>query len=194
MLKRITTTFIILMLLTSVSFAQKWNFDVPHSTISFSVKHLVISKTTGKFDDYSGFVMFDGKNFEKGKAEVTIQMSSINTDNSKRDDHLRSVDFFNVEKFPTMTFLSKKISKTKGDKFKMTGDLTIKGVTKEVTLDCTFNGAAEFMGDTRAGFTAHTVINRQDFNIAWENKMKDGSLIVGNDVEINLEIELVKEK
>jgi polyisoprenoid-binding protein YceI len=138
-------------------------------------------------------VIFDGKNLEKGKAEITIQMASINTDNSKRDDHLRSADFFNVEKFPTMTFKSTKITKGSGDNFKMTGNLTIKDVTKEVTLDCTFNGVIEFMGNNRAGFTAQTVINRQDFNVSWDNKLQDGSLIVGDDVTINLEIELVQE-
>ena len=133
---KITLVSVLLIVLTVTAPAQQWDFDKVHSTIGFAVRHLVISKTTGKFEDYSGQVMFDGKNLEQGSVEIAIQIASINTDDNKRDDHLRSSDFFNVEKYPVMTFKSKKITKGDGDSFQMTGDLTIKDVTKEVVLDC----------------------------------------------------------
>lgn len=193
MLRKSSIVLVLIAVLTVSSYAQHWELDKAHSNIGFSVKHLVISKIKGKFDDYSGHVMFDGKNPENGSVEITIQMTSVNTDNQKRDNHLKSSDFFEADKYPTMTFKSKKITKTGDNKYEIAGDLTIKDVTKEVTLDTEFNGALTGpMGKTRAGFAAYTKINRQDFHVAWENKLQDGSLIVGNDVEINLDIELVQ--
>jgi len=193
MFRRIAIIMIVIAAMAVTVNAQKWEFDKAHSTIGFSVRHMVISKTTGRFEDYSGNVFFDGKNFVKGKVEITIQMASINTENQKRDDHLRSADFFNAEKFPIMTFISKKVISEGDDNFKIIGDLTIKDVTKEVVLDVEFHGVVtDPWGNTKAGFTAHTTINRQDFHVAWDNKLKDGSLIVGNDVGISLEIELAE--
>jgi polyisoprenoid-binding protein YceI len=191
--KELSMVFFLVIALATVTSAQKWEFDKAHSNIGFSVKHMVISNVHGNFADYSGFVNFDGKNLKNGSAEITIQVASITTDNERRDNHLKSGDFFEVDKFPTIAFKSKKIMPGEGNKFKMVGDLTIKDVTKEVTLNCEFNGVVTGMsGDTRAGFSAQTTINRQDFNVAWDNKLKDGSLIVANEVKINLEIELVK--
>ena len=195
MLKRLTTVLVLMLAFTTLSVAQKWEFDKPHSNIGFSVRHLVITKTIGQFDDYLGYVIFDGKNVETGTVEITIHVNSINTDNQKRDDHLRSGDFFDVEKYPTMKFKSRKIIKDAGNNFKIVGDLTIKDVTKEVILDAEFNGVLTGpMGNIRAGFTAGTKINRHDFNVAWNNKLQDGTLIVGEEVDISLEIELIKEK
>jgi polyisoprenoid-binding protein YceI len=185
------------MLFVTASFAaaDTWTFDKAHSSIGFSVRHLVISKTKGYFGDYDGSVSFDGKDLSTGSVTVTIQMASIDTDNEDRDKHLRSADFFDAENNPTMTFVSKKIVPGEDNAFTMTGDLTIKGVTKEVTLDGEFYGVLDDpWGNTKAGFSATTTINRQDFNVTWENKLQDGSLVVGNDVTINLEIELTKAK
>lgn len=193
MFKRIAIIMVVFVTMAVTINAQKWEFDKAHSTIGFSVRHMVISKTIGRFEDYSGNVFFDGKNFVKGKVEITIQIASINTENQKRDDHLRSADFFNTEKFPIMTFISKKVISEGDDKFKIIGDLTIKNITKEVVLDVEFHGVVtDPWGNTKAGLAAHTTINRQDFHVAWDNKLQDGSLIVGNDVDINLEIELAK--
>ena len=193
MFRRIVIIMVVIAAMAVTVNARKWEFDKAHSTIGFSVRHMVISKTTGGFEDYSGNVFFSGENFDKGNVEITIQIASINTENQKRDDHLRSADFFNAEKFPTMTFMSKKVISEGDDKFKIIGDLTIKDVTKEVVLDVEFHGVVtDPWGNTKAGFTAGTTINRQDFNVAWDNKLKDGSLIVGNDIDINLEIELAK--
>lgn len=195
MLKRLSCIFLAVGILGASAAAQTWEFDKAHSRIGFSVRHLVISKTKGYFDDFSGQVIFDGKNLEKGTASVTIQVGSIDTDNGDRDTHLKSADFFDIEKFPTMKFTSKKITPGEGNRFTMVGDLTIKGVTREVALEGEFFGTKDdARGNTRAGFSAATTINRQDFNVTWDNKLQDGSLVVGNDVSIELEIELVKSK
>jgi polyisoprenoid-binding protein YceI len=194
-------TFLIMALVVAVmaislpAKADVWQFDKMHTRIGFSVRHMVISNVSGEFGDYSGTVNFDGKNVEGGSIEFTLQVASINTDVAKRDAHLKSPDFFDVEKYPTMIFKSKKITKGAGDKFTVVGDLTMKAVTKEVTLDCTFNGTVtDPGGNTHAGFSATTTINRQDFGVSWANKLQDGSLIVSNDVKITLDVELVKSK
>ena len=175
--------------------AEVWNIDPVHSTIGFSVRHMVISKVPGEFRDYDGQITFDGKNLAQGQVDITIQMASIDTRNEDRDKHLRSADFFDVEKFPVMTFKSKKITPGMGNAFALVGDLTIKGITREVTLNGEFNGTmVDPWGNTRAGFAAETTINRQDFNVSWSNALQDGSLVVGNGVTINLEIELIKAK
>ena len=195
MLKRVLLSAIMLLGLSLPLRAQVWNIDPAHSHVGFTVKHLVISKVAGEFRDFAGTVTFDGQDVSKGAVDVTIQMASINTANDKRDEHLRGADFFDAAKFPTMTFKSKKIIKGAADKFTMIGGLTMKGVTKEDTLDCTFNGVIiDPWGNTRAGFSASTVINRQDYGVAWSNKLADGSLVVGNDITITLEIETIKAK
>lgn len=197
MFKKVSVAFILTLALMIVSAAgvraDSWSFDKVHSSIGFSVRHMVISKTNGSFGDYSGKVVFDGKNVENGSVEITIQMNSLDTKNEKRDGHLKSPDFLDAEKFPTMTFVSKKISKKSGNYYDIVGDLTLKGVTREVTLNSEFYGSLDDpMGNTKAGFSAKTTINRQDFNVSFDSALKDGSLIVGNDVEITLDIELIK--
>ena len=195
MRKVIVTAASLLLVLASLTRAEKWELDIPHSSVGFSVRHMVVTKTHGKFNDFTGYIEFDGKNVEKGSVEVTVQIVSIDTDNEKRDDHLRSPDFFDVEKFPAMTFKSKKVIKSSSSEFKLVGDLTIKDVTKEVTFDCEFNGLIDDpMGNTRAGFSAMAKINRQDFNVKWSQKLDAGGLVVGDEVKISLEIEAVKAK
>ena len=192
MRKAIVTTASLLLVLASLTRAE---LDIPHSSVGFSVRHMVVTKTHGKFNDFTGYIEFDGKNVEKGSVEITAQVASIDTDNKKRDDHLRSPDFFDAGKFPAMTFKSKKVIKGSGSEFKLVGDLTIRDVTKEVTFDCEFNGLIDDpMGNTRAGFSATAKINRQDFNVKWSQKLDAGGLVVGDEVKISLEIEAIKAK
>ncbi len=194
MMKRLSLALLVALLAASASFAQNWGIDVAHSQIGFSVRHMVISNVSGKFTDFDGTIVFDGKNLAAGTVEFTVQAKSITTDNEKRDGHLRSPDFFAVDSFPTLTFKSKKITAGADNSFTMTGDLTMRGVTKEVTFDCTFNGTVEAFGGTRAGFTATGALNRQDFGVSWSKALDNGGLVVSNEVKINIELEVVKAK
>jgi polyisoprenoid-binding protein YceI len=195
MLKRPFFALAALIIFVSPALAQTWKIDKAHSSVSFTVQHLVISKVTGYFRDYDAAIDFDGKNLDKGSVNATVQMTSVDTDNDRRDTHLRSADFFDVEKYPTMTFVSKKIVPGDGKNFTMIGDLTIRDKTREVTFAGELNGIiTDPRGNSRAGLSATTTINRQDFGVAWANKLQDGSLVVSNDVDIQLEIEMVEEK
>ncbi len=193
MRKAAVTAASVVLAFASAATAEKWEIDIPHSSIGFSVRHMVVTKTHGKFNDFAGHIEFDGKNVEKGSVEITAQAASIDTDNEKRDNHLKSPDFFDAEKFPAVTFKSKKVVKGSGSEFKLIGDLTIKDVTKEVTFDCEFNGLInDPMGNTRAGFSATAKINRQDFNVKWSQKLDTGGLVVSDEVQIAIEIEAIK--
>ena len=175
--------------------AADWNLDPVHSAIEFSVRHLAISKIKGKFKEFEAKMVFDGKAVENGSAEFTIQVASIDTENEKRDNHLKSSDFFAAEENPTITFKSKKISAVKDGKFQITGDMTMRGVTKEVTFDCELHGVVQGPGgNTRAGFSAETTINRHDFGVSWSKTLDAGGLIVGNDVKLTLELEFIEAK
>lgn len=174
--------------------------DPAHTNVGFTVRHF-FSKVPGRFTDFAGTVQFDSKSIAASSVDVTIQATSVNTANERRDNHLRSGDFFEVEKFPTLTFKSSKITadgdKTAlapGDKFKIAGDLTIKGITKPVTLDATFLGSGSMpMGPgpavTIAGFEATTTVNRKDFNILWNRTLDQGGTMLGDDVTINIAVE-----
>ncbi len=189
-------SFIIALLLTAflASFAvagTKYTLDKAHSSAGFSVSHLVISKTSGKFNDVDGVFWVNEKDITKSSVEFTIKTASINTNDNKRDGHLKSPDFFNAEKYPTISFKSKSIAKTDAG-YQITGDLTIKDVTKEVSFPFEFNGFVEFMGTKRFGAEANLTINRQDYHVEWNKALDNGGLVVGNDVEIALHIEGVK--
>jgi polyisoprenoid-binding protein YceI len=194
MLKRVLVLTALVFAITAAAQADTWNIDPVHSTLGFTVKHMVITKVSGEFKDFTGTIDFDGKDVGGGKVELTAQSKSITTNNDKRDGHLRSPDFFAVDSFPTVTFKSKKITKGEGNNFKLTGDLTLRGVTKEVTLDCVFNGTVAAWGDTRASFSATTTINRQDFGVNWSKTLDGGGLVVSNEVVLNIELEAVKAK
>jgi len=176
------------------------DIDVVHSIVGFQVRHF-FAKTPGRFKDFTGKVAFDAKNPAASSVDVTIQATSIDTENDRRDNHLRSGDFFEVEKFPTLTFKSTKVELapgkkelTAGDAFKIQGDLTIKGITKPVTLDATYVGSGTVgiggnsMG-TVSGFEATTKVNRKDFNILWNRTLDQGGTMLGDDVTINLQVE-----
>jgi len=174
--------------------------DPTHSIVGFQVRHF-FAKTPGRFKDVDGTIVFDAQNAAASSVEVTIQATSIDTENERRDGHLRSGDFFEVEKFPTLTFKSNKVELgagksafTAGDKFKIHGDLTIKGITKPVTLDAIYVGSGQLgiggnsMG-TVAGFEATTTVNRKDYNIVWNRTLDQGGTMLGDDVIINLQVE-----
>jgi polyisoprenoid-binding protein YceI len=155
---------------------------------------MVVSRTNGRFTDFKGSVLMDLDTKEFKEIEAVIQTSSVNTNNKKRDDHLRSPDFFNVEKHPTMTFKMKSYTKS-GDQYTAIGDLTLLGVTKEISLTGTYNGAVvDPGGNTRVGFTGEGTINRKDFGMQWTKTMDKGGLVVGDTVKIRLEIEAIQEK
>jgi polyisoprenoid-binding protein YceI len=192
MVKKTAIAAIVLFALMGIANAQTWKVDPAHTSVGFTVRHMVVTKVNGQFTDFDGEINWDGKDLSKASVTFTVQSKSINTDNEKRDGHLRSADFFAVDSFPTLTFTSTKIVPGDGDKFTMTGNLTIRGVTKEVTFDCTFNGTVSAFGGERAGFSATTTINRQDFKVSWSKTLDSGGLVAGNDVIINLEVEAVK--
>ena len=173
----------------------KWKEDAAHSTIGFSVKHLLISTVKGQFNDYSVSVLSDKPDFSDAKVTVKIKAQTINTDNKQRDEHLRSADFFEADKFPEIIFVSKKIEKTGKSTFKITGDFTMKGVTKTVTLNGEIGGilAKDPWGHTKAGLTLSGEINRFDYGLNWNKAIEAGGLVVSENVKLNIELELGKE-
>lgn len=172
----------------------RYDVDRDHSAIEFRVAHMVVSKTTGRFMDYSGFIEMDPDASTVKTIEATIKTASVTTNHEKRDAHLKGPDFFNVDKHPTMTYKLKSYRKA-GDGYTAVGDLTLLGVTKEVTLTGTFNGVAKDpWGNIRAGFTAEGKLNRKDFGMNWSKTLDSGGLVVGDEVFIKLDIECIKAK
>ena len=166
----------------------RWDIDPDHSLIEFRVAHMVISKTSGRFLDYRGFVELDADAKTFKTIEATINAESINTNHEKRDGHLRNADFLDTKQFPTMIYKMKSAQK-EGESYKVVGNLTLRGVTKEVVLIGTFNGATKDpWGNTRAGFTADGKLNRKDFGMVWNKTLDTGGLVVGEDVYIHLDI------
>ncbi len=173
---------------------SKWNLDKDHTTLGFEVAHMVVSTTKGKFTEYTGVVEMDPDKQEFKTISAVIQTASVTTDHKKRDDHLRSPDFFDAKTFPTMSYKMKSYKKT-GDTYTAVGDFTLRGITKEITLTGTFNGVAKDpWGNTRAGFTAEGTINRQDYGMRFSKLLDNGGLMVGDEVKLKLEIEVIKEK
>lgn len=197
-MKRILASFatIVALSLPALASATTWNVDPDHSNIGFKVRHLMISNVKGSFDNHVCVVDIDDRDITKSKVEVTIDTASINTNVKKRDEHLRSADFFDVAKYPTMTFVSKKVAKAGKDKLKVTGDLTLHGVTKEVVLDVEgpTRESKDPWGNIRSGALASTKINRKDFGLVWNAVLETGGVAVGEEVTINLEIEMIKAK
>ncbi len=190
MLKRsiLLTTVLSFLAFGALFAGEKYQLDAAHSSANFAVQHLVISKTKGSFDDVSGSFVVNEDDITKSSIDVTIKTASVNTDDEKRDGHLKSADFFDVEKYPEIKFVSKTIAK-KGDQYVVTGDLTIKDVTKEVSFPFQFNGFMDFMGTKRFGAEGSLAINRHDFNVSWSKSLDNGGLVVGNEVQIDLYVE-----
>lgn len=195
-MKRIIALIISLALLSPLSaLAATYNLDPFHSTIQFKVKHLMITNVTGVFEKFKGAVVIDEDDIAKSKVDVSIEMASLNTNIAKRDEHLRSPDFFDVAKYPTMTFVSTKVERAGADRLKVTGNLTIKGVTKPVILsvDGPTGEIKSPQGDTRRGASATTAINRQDFGVSWNKKLDGGGIVVSDDVYISIDTELTRQ-
>ncbi|MEO1049016.1 MAG: YceI family protein [Bacteroidota bacterium] len=177
------------------SVAGDWAVDVAHSTVKFTVSHLVISEVEGNFKVYSGSVNANGNDFSNAKVDFSVDVNSIDTDNEMRDKHLKSDDFFNAAKFPTMKFKSTSFKKGKGNKYTLAGDLTIRDVTKSVKFDVTYGGTAkDGYGNTKAGFKASTTINRFDYGLKWNALTEAGGATVGKEVDIDLKLELAAKK
>jgi polyisoprenoid-binding protein YceI len=171
-----------------------WVIDNSHSAVNFSARHMMLATVRGQFEKFSGTVNFDEQNPAETTVDVVIDTTSVNTKDEKRDGHLKSPDFLDVEKFPTLTFKSKKVHQIDGDSAKLTGDLTIHGVTKEVTLDVEYLGQQKSpWGSTSAGFTASTKINREDWGLMWNVALETGGILVSKDVKIELDLEVVKQ-
>jgi len=179
-------------------FAQtKWNIDAVHSNVKFTVTHLVISEVEGSFKIFSGTINSPVPDFSNASIDFSVDINSINTDNEMRDKHLKSDDFFNAEKFPKMVFKSTSFKKISGKKYLLTGNLTIRDITKPIRVDVTFGGVAkDGYGNTKAGFKATTKINRFDYNLKWNSLTEAGGAVVGSEVDImlNLEFAQVKDK
>ena len=186
----------IVIALFSVALVQaqtNWNIDPSHSSIRFAVDHMVISEVEGIFSKYEGSVVSPKSDFSDAKINFSVDVNSVNTDNAKRDEHLRGADFFETEKYPKMTFVSTSVTKTGTGKYNLKGKLTLHGVTKEITLAMTYGGTTKDpWGNTKAGLKVTGVINRTDFGLKYNSVMEAGSLMIGEDVTITAKVELVK--
>lgn len=169
---------------------MKWSIDNAHSLAEFSVKHMMITTVKGRFGKVTGTLDFEEPGFGKSSVEAEVDVASIDTRDEKRDGHLKSADFFDVEKYPTITFKSTNVEEVRPNEFKVTGNLTIKDVTKPVTLDVEYAGQNKNpWGMTVAGFSATTTINRKDFGLNWNVALETGGWLVGDTVKISLELE-----
>lgn len=174
--------------------ADTYTVDATHSEVSFRIRHFV-SQTPGKFKDYDATFELDPANLESSRVEFVVQAASIDTDNDDRDTHLRSEDFFWVDKHATLSFRSTKIRKTGGDKFEVTGVMSIRGVEKTITVPVEFLGfIKDPWGGERAGFESTFTINRKDYGIEWNKALDAGGVILGEDVRVTLNLELVRKK
>jgi polyisoprenoid-binding protein YceI len=177
----------------STAQAQTWTIDQAHSAAHFAVRHMMVSTVRGDMGKITGTMNFDPKQPSAGSIEASIDMTGIDTREPGRDTHLKGADFFDVATFPAMTFKSKKIESLAGGGFKVTGDLTMRGVTKEVVLDVEPLRPAikDQRGATRTGTTATTTINRQDFGVKWSRMLDGGGVVVSDEVSITIDVELV---
>jgi polyisoprenoid-binding protein YceI len=189
----IPATLLVLLAMSAPAFAG-WELDPDHTAVHFKVRHLMISSVQGNFEKFKGKVEYDEKDALKASADITIDASSINTRIAKRDEHLKSPDFFDVAKYPTIAFRSTGVRKGGDGKLEMTGDLTIRGVTKPVVLkvDGPTPVAKDPWGNLRVGGSASTKINRKDFGLTWNKALETGGVAVGEEVEISIDLELVK--
>ncbi len=176
-----------------MSNTTKWALDIAHSEIQFKIKHLMITNVTGGFTKYDVQVNATGDDFTNANISFTADVASISTNNEQRDGHLKSADFFDAEKFPQITFQSTSFSKVGGD-YELQGNLTIKGVSKSVKLGVEYGGLSKDpWGNIKAGFTISGKINRTDWGLGWNAALEAGGVLVGEDVKINCEIQLIKQ-
>jgi polyisoprenoid-binding protein YceI len=172
----------------------KWVIDPTHSEVTFKVKHLVISTVSGSFSSFEGTANTDGESFEDARIDFSIDVSSINTNQTDRDAHLRSADFFDSEVYPKMTFRSVSMEKVGGDNYKLTGDLTIKDITKPVVLDVEYGGtASDFYGNYKAGFEVTGKISRKEFGLVWNAVTEAGSIVVADEIKLIMNVQFIKQ-
>lgn len=191
---KIFTTLTMLTLAPLTAFADDYTVDADHSTMGFKVKHMMVSYTKGRFKKVQGTVSVDDKNPAKSQIDVTIDAASVDTELEKRDEHLRSAEFLDVANHPNITFKSKKIKVINATQWSVLGDLTIRGVTKEVTLNVSEIGKdmKDPWGSVRRGATISTKVNRKDFGLNWHKALEAGGVVAGDDVFIDLDVELIK--
>lgn len=180
--------------MTTTDKTATWTIDPAHTEIGFAVRHLMLSTVRGRFGAVTGRVTVDENNPRDAKVDVTIDVTSIDTRQEMRDNHLRSPDFFDVAKHPTMHFVSKRIDGDVTSKFRVIGDLTIRGTTREVALDVTLEGRAiDPWGNDRVGFSATGKLNRADFGLIWNQALETGGVVVGDEVKLSIDAELVRQ-
>jgi polyisoprenoid-binding protein YceI len=171
-----------------------WQTDPKHSTAEFAVRHMMVTTVKGHISGIEGTIRFDEMDPTRSSVEVSLDAATIDTREPQRDAHLRSGDFLDAERFPTITFRSTRIESA-GDRYKLAGELSIRGVTKEVVLDAGFEGRQrDPWGNERAGFTGETVIDRRDFGLTWNQALEAGAVLVGNDVRISIELQTVRQE
>jgi polyisoprenoid-binding protein YceI len=169
-----------------------WNIDATHSTIGFSIRHMVFSKVRGRFQTYTGTIQLDDADLAKSSVEVAIDAASIDTGTAQRDTHLRSTDFFDVEHFPELRFRSTRIEDAGDGRLRVAGELTIRGTTREVVLDAESAGRGKDpWGNQRIGFVARTSIDRKEFGLGWNQLLEAGGVLVGDRVDIELDVQAV---
>ena len=184
----------IVVALPVLAHADTWQIDSSHTSVEFTVRHMMISNVKGQFQKTTGTITANGNDPASAKIDVTIDASSVDTRVERRDAHLKSPDFLDVAKFPTITFKSTKVEAAGPNKWTMTGDLTVHGVTKPVVLDVEGSGSPiQVMGHTRAGASATTKIKRSDFGLTWNKALETGGVLVGDDIAISIDLEAVKQ-
>jgi polyisoprenoid-binding protein YceI len=172
----------------------KWVLDPMHSEVQFKVKHLVISTVTGLFKTFEGELVTETDDFEDAKVNFSLDVNSIDTHQEQRDEHLKSAEFFDAGTYPKITFTSTSNKKVDDDEYELTGDLTIKGITKPVTLKVEFGGSADdFYGNTKAGFEVTGKINRKEFGLTWDGVTEAGSIVVGEDIKLIANVQFAKQ-
>jgi len=180
--------------MTSKAELPTWGIDLVHSSVGFTVRHLVVSKVRGKFTRWSGTILMDEHDLTGAEVDIAIELASVDTGAEQRDSHLRSADFFDVEKFPAMTFKSTRVEKASDSVLSLHGNLSLHGVTRPVTLAVEYAGTQKDpWGGFRAGFSARASLNRKDFGLTWNQLLETGGVAVGEKVDIDIEIEAVKQ-
>jgi polyisoprenoid-binding protein YceI len=195
-MKRYFTPLILWLILATpvFTFAATWEMDPAHSNFQFKIRHLTVSNVKGDFNKFRGLVMIDDQKITQLKAEISIDAASVNTGHGQRDEHLRGPDFFDVTRYPAITFVSKKVIKAEPGRLKVVGDLTLHGVTREITVDVEgpTPEVKDPSGNFRRGATATAKINRRDFGLTWNKVLDAGGLVVGDEVNIYVEVELLR--
>lgn len=195
MKKTILTLLTVASAMGSQAQSTKWDVDNAHSQVTFTVTHLVISEVTGTFKEFSSNVVSDKADFSDAKVDFSIKVNSINTDNQMRDDHLKSDDFFNAGKYPEINFKGRQMKSAGKGKYKLTGDLTIRDVTKTITLDVVYTGTTKDpWGSTKAGFKITGKVNRFDYGLKWNTLTEAGGAVVGPEVDFKVNLQLAKSK